>query len=192
MILGPTKCWNWHLSDSIWACVMQWSPLICSSKEVKTNVKNHLHYSLASVCSPQTNRKPWRVWRGRSSCHCIPKNLQWDKVPEPQPRLARGDPEPGRCHTAGFVCVFTVQQKCAIPLMPFPWFHLPRAKRADTMKVYSRKLIKSSCILLHMAASQPPIYKEYKEKNVKKKIKKYSEQCTAIINRVENVIDTVI
>lgn len=122
-------------------------------------------YCLTSVCSPQTNRKPWRVWRGRSSCRCIPKNLKWDKVPEPQRCLARGNPELGRCHTACFVCLFTVQQKCAIPLMPFPRFHLPQAKRADTMKVYSRKLIKSSCLLLHMAASQPPIYKEYKTKN---------------------------
>lgn len=74
----------------------------------------------------------------------------------------------GRCHTACFVCLLTVQQKCAIPLMPFPRFHLPQAKRADTMKVYSRKLIKSSCLPLHMAASQPPIYKEYNEKNLKK------------------------
>lgn len=74
----------------------------------------------------------------------------------------------GRCHTACFVCLLTVQQKCAIPLMPFPRFHLPQAKRADTMKVYSRKLIKPSCLPLHMAASQPPIYKEYNEKNLKK------------------------
>lgn len=130
---------------------------------------------LTSVCSPQTNRKPWRVTQGRSSCHCILKNLLQDKVPEPQHCLACGDPKPGRCHTAGFVCLFTVQQKRAIPLMPSPRFHLPQAKRADTMKVYSRKLIKPSCPLLHMEASQPSIYKEYNEK---KKKKMYS--CSAL------------
>lgn len=35
----------------------------------------------------------------------------------------------------------------AIPLLPFPWFHLPPAKRADTMNVHSTKLIRSSCPL---------------------------------------------
>lgn len=66
---------------------------------------------------------------------------------ESQHCLARGDAEPGRCHTARFVFLFTFHQKSASPLMPFPWFHLPLAKRADTMKVHSRELIKSSCPL---------------------------------------------
>lgn len=36
--------------------------------------------------------------------------------------------------------------------MPIPRFHLPQAKSADTMKVYSRPVITSRCLLLHIAA----------------------------------------
>lgn len=172
--------------DSIWTASCSPKNPLKKSKEIWKIIYN---YCLTSVCSPLTNRKPWRAWCGRSSCPCILKNLLWDRVPEPQHCLAHGNREPGRCHTTCFVCLLTVQQKCAIPLMLFPRFHLPQAKRADTMIVCSRKLIKSSCLLLHIAASQPPIYKEHYVKNVRER---KLEQCAVIINQVENVIGTII
>lgn len=118
---------------------------------------------LTPACSsPHANRKPRRVWRGRSSC-------RWSVSYETKPRSPNTvwhveTQSRSACHTAGFVGLHADRQKRSIPLMSFPRFHLPQAKSAYTMEVSNRKLIRPSCFLLHMAASQATIYKEYNEK----------------------------
>lgn len=86
-------------------------------------------YCMTPAVSLQTNRKPWRFWHEISSCHCIPKNLStvWHVKP-----------------CAGLLphCLLClplyISTEMPIPPMLFPLFHLPHAKRADTLKTYSR------------------------------------------------------
>lgn len=124
-------------------------------------------YCLTPVGSAQTNRKPWRVkqrvpvsasQRVSSLTKCQSLDTVWHV--ETQSRA-----------TATLPALFASLQLNRN--VQFPWclpgFIYPQAKRADTMKVYSRKVINSSCLLLHMAASQAYIYKECNENNLKKK-----------------------
>lgn len=140
---------NWVSYTFLWLTTYQYLHHVMYWNPLKKTVKNKCEKPFTlivwpQICSPQTNRKPWRVWKhGKTgvpvtaSPRISTLSGTWTRSRGPLPH----------CHTARFVFLFTFHQKSAIPLMPFPRFHLPLAKRVDTMKVHSRELIKSSCPL---------------------------------------------
>lgn len=66
-----------------------------------------------------------------------------------------------------------VPHDTAIPSMSFHWFHLPQAKKADTMNLHSTKVIISSCLPLNMLATPAPIYKTLRWKKTLKRAQPY-------------------
>lgn len=102
---------------------------------------NHFSHCLITVCCPQTNRKADRV------VSMSGQEFPSPRLQESQLRLARADAEP---------CLLP---HCLLCLRPYispgepnshdaiPRFHLSQAKRGETMRGYSKNLIKSSCPL---------------------------------------------
>lgn len=86
---------NWVSYTFLWLItyqylhyVMYWNP---HKKTVKTNVKNHSHssfdHSLLSSDKQET-LESMKAWEDRSSCHCIPRNLNIVWHVETQSRAA--------------------------------------------------------------------------------------------------------
>lgn len=110
MILVPTQTRKYLLNDGRHINVY----VVIRGK--KNPLKKSECVCLATACSLQTNRKVESL-RKLARQEFLSLHPQ-----ESQHRLARGDAEPGRCHTACFVLLFTFTRNLQFPCCHSPGF----------------------------------------------------------------------
>lgn len=114
MILVPTQTRKYLLNDGQHINVVR---RYSGEKKKKSTEKVRWEcVCLAAACSLQTNRKVESL-RKLARQEFLSLHPQ-----ESQHRLARGDAEPGRCHTARFVLLLTFTRNLQFPCCHSPGF----------------------------------------------------------------------